>query len=80
LGNRLLRPARRLQDGFTPPAQWNDFEVNIPSGLNFYPVAPEDGTGVSEKTSVGYLTGVYPVKFFGENKRSVFNWGLTPIS
>ena len=41
-------------------AQWNDFEVNIPSGLNFYPVAPEDGTGVSKKTSVAYLTGVSP--------------------
>jgi len=35
----------------TPLAQWNEFEVNIPSGLNFYPVAQEDGTGVSTKTA-----------------------------
>jgi len=36
-----------------------EFEVNIPSGLNFYPVAPEDGTGVSKKTSK-----VYPPSFW----------------
>jgi len=41
-----------------PPAQLNAVVFNIQSGLNFYPVAPEDGTGVSKKTSVAYLTGV----------------------
>jgi len=50
--------ARRPLGGFTPPAQWNVIFPFIPSGLNFYPVAPEDGTGVSKKTSVAYLTGV----------------------
>jgi len=29
--------------------------VVIPSGLNLYPVAPEDGTGVSKKTSTANL-------------------------
>ena len=52
-----------MSGGFTPPAQLNAVVFNIQSGLNFYPVAPEDGTGVSKKTSVAYLTGVYPVKF-----------------
>jgi len=32
-----------------------ELEVNIPSGLNFYPVAQEDGTGVSKKKSTANL-------------------------
>ena len=40
-------------------AQLNAVVFNIQSGLNFYPVAPEDGTGVSKKTSVAYLSAVF---------------------
>jgi polysaccharide deacetylase family protein (PEP-CTERM system associated) len=57
---RLSRSSGRwYQDEiFTPPAQWNELEVNIPSGLNSKTVQLGH-----DSDSAAYFTGACPVKF-----------------